>query len=577
MTKNRTFLQTEAYRRTFFSFLLIALLFSAVILGFMYRDVYKSARENFVAEASRASEKMDQKAGELVKAVDQFSARIYSDPAVADDFFRFFGASAEEYTTQRLNLPTVPETSILSEMKALVVRSDYSIRHILFYARENIVDLQFNSKGDSRHRIVSTQEASRICREHCMYQKDIYRDSEYLGKIAFAVDVTRFLDRELLEMPHRGLCLTLSDMIIPTGAVTLSIPETRKVLSSGGFPRHFEEDGLSLYCASYSSKFLPFSLVYMAETQALFSKLFQNFFLLMIAFVAAFGAITLILIRRFSGDSRYLTAILSSMEQAEKENFRQLQIPGEIPEYDAIIRGLNELYAHLESLIQRDYKLTISQQKAEMEMLSTQLSPHFLYNTLERIRMRAVLDHALDVAEATAGLGTLYRNIVKTDPVIPLKREVEITEQYLDLMSFLYGDEFMYYVDVDPRLLDMQTPKIWMQPIVENFFKHNFQQDDQIKVIFLELKATADGFEGRFFDNIGTMEPDRMQEVNRQLAGDVSSAKGIGLMNVLHRLRLYYGPGLTITMENNDPSGIAIHIRFKKEGRNDVSTSDCGR
>lgn len=576
MKKSRTFLHTEAYRQTFFSFLFIALLFSAVILGFMYRDVYKTARENFFSESFRASENIDRKAAELVKAVDQFSARLYSAPAIAEDFFRFFGSSAQEYTTKRLNLPTAPEASILQEFKALVVRSNYSIRHILLYARENIVDLEYNYRGDSRHRIISKAEASRICRSGCIYQKDIHKDSEYLGKVTVVADVEKFLDERLLTAEDRGLCIVLPEKIIPVGNLKLSIPDTRKVLDSGSFPKHYLDPNLSLYCTSYSSQFLPFSLVYLADTNALFFDLHRNFILLFIAFILAFGAISLVLIRRFSGDSRYLSMILSSMEEAEKENFRPLPIPGKIPEYDAIIRGLNDLYAHLESLIYQEYQLTISQQKAEMEMLSTQLSPHFLYNTLERIRMRAVLDHALDVAEATAGLGTLYRNIVKTDPVIPLKRETEITEQYLDLMSFLYGDQFMYYVDVDPALAEMPTPKIWMQPILENFFKHNFQQDDQIKVIFVELNATEDGFQGKFFNNIGSMESSQLKEINDQLQGDVSSSRGIGLMNVLHRLRLYYGPGLSITMENNDPSGIAIHIVLKKEGLTDVSTSDCG-
>ncbi len=111
-----------------------------------------------------------------------------------------------------------------------------------------------------------------------------------------------------------------------------------------------------------------------------------------------------VLIGRFSRDTQYISDILKSMEQAEKENFAPVAIAGHNPEFDAIVRGLNDLYTNLENLIQREYKLTISQQKAQMDMLSAQLSPHFLYNTLERIRMRAVIDNAQDVAEATAGL-----------------------------------------------------------------------------------------------------------------------------------------------------------------------------
>ena len=227
-------------------------------------------------------------------------------------------------------------------------------------------------------------------------------------------------------------------------------------------------------------------------------------------------------------------------------------------------------------MIKREYKLTISQQKAQMDMLSAQLSPHFLYNTLERIRMRAVAEDARDVAEATAGLGLLYRNIVKTEAVIPMKRELEITRQYLDLMTFLYGDQFMYFFDVDEELEEIPTPKIWMQPIVENFFKHNFQQDDQIKVIIVELRTRKNGFEGHFFDNIGHMEPERVEELNEALANDSTEGQGIGLYNVLHRLRLYYGGSLKMKIENNDPAGIGIRILYEKEETQNVPASDRG-
>ncbi len=566
MKKYGNFLRSEAFRRTFCSYLTIALLFSALILGFVCRDLYTTAKENFFREATVVSENIDRKAVELVKAVDQFAARVYANTGTSEDFFRFFGATAEEYTSKRLDLSKMPEANILEDFKALVVRSNFSIRHIICYAPQNVVDLEFNDQGDSRHKIITTEEADRICRSGCVYQKDIHKDSTYLGKIAIVADITKFVEPAVKTAPDRGICLVLANRVIPIGSINITTPQIQRMLESGGFPKRFAEGDLSLYCSYHTSQILPFSVIYMLRTNTILYKLFLQFFLMTLCFILAFGAISAVLVQRFSRDNQYITTILGSMEKAETENFEPLPVPGYIPEYDAIIQGLNELYAHLKSLIEQEYKLTISQQKTEMEMLSVQLSPHFLYNTLERIRMRAVLDNAQDVAEATAGLGLLYRNIVKTEPVISLKRELEITQQYLDLMTFLYGDQFMYYFDVDPALEEMMTPKIWMQPIVENFFKHNFQQDDQIKVIVVELNAIDGGFEGRFFDNIGSLEPERIQEINEELVSGKTGPQGIGLTNILHRLRLFYGSELTITMENNDPAGICIHIVYKKEG-----------
>ena len=573
MSQYSNFLHAEAYRKTFLTYLGIVLAFLVTILGFMYRDIQNTARENFLEEASQACDSIDRKAQALVTSIDQFTSQIYSTPGLSNDFFRFFGATAQEYTTRRLDLPVEPEANILSAFKTLVLNSDNSIRHVICYARENVVDLEFNDQGDSRHRIITTGEADRICQSGCVYQKDIHRNSAYYGKISVVLDLTRFVGEPLQQAQGRGVHLVLSHRIIPNGELQLPEEQVHALLDQGGFPG-MPESG-PIWYTGYTSHCLPYSILYAASAQTLTAPLHWKFLAVALFCLVAFGAITLVLIRLFSRDTTYISAILGSMAQAEKGSFTPVNLTGYSPEYDAIVQGLNDLYAHLESTIQREYKLTISQQKAQMDMLSAQLSPHFLYNTLERIRIRAVLNNDPEVAEATAGLGLLYRNIVKTEPVIPMSRELEITRQYLDLMSFLYGDQLLYYFDVDESLNTMETPKIWMQPIVENFFKHNFQQDDRIKVVVVELTATERGFEGRFFDNIGALTPEQLTRINDSLHSETLGDQGIGLQNVLHRLRLFYGIGLQITMENNDPAGVCIHISLKREESSHVSTADC--
>ena len=454
-----------------------------------------------------------------------------------------------------------------------MLNSDNSIRHVICYARENVVDLDFNDQGDSRHRIITTGEADRICQSGCVYQKDIHRDSAYYGKISVVLDLNRFVDESIRNARGRGIHLVLSHRVLPSGEIQLSETQVQKLMEQGGYPKRLPGEAGSLYSMTCTSHCLPYSILYLASARELLAPLYRNFLVVVLCCLLAFSAITLVLIQLFSRDTAYISAILQSMSQAEKGTFTPVALTGYSPEYDAIVRGLNDLYAHLEAMIQREYKLTIIQQKAQMGMLSAQLSPHFLYNTLERIRMRAVLNNDPEVAEATAGLGLLYRNIVKTEPVIPMSRELEITRQYLDLMTFLYGDQLLYYFDVDESLNSMETPKIWMQPIVENFFKHNFQQDDRIKVVVVELTATEGGFEGRFFDNIGHLEPEQLAELNARLRSNED--QGIGLHNVLHRLQLFYGSGLQITMENNDPAGVCIHISMKREESGHVPTADC--
>lgn len=574
MGKYSKFFHMKAYRRTFITYQVIALLFAVTILGFVYRDMFNTAQENFIVESTQTYENIDRAVGNVIASIDRFYTQLYASPSVAEDFFRYFGATAEEYTARRLEQPHDPDTNILMDFKKLVLSSENSISHIICYAPENVVDLEFNDRGDARHRIITTEEAEAICRSSCFYQMDIHRNSAYLGKISIVFDLNGFMDKYFEDAPGRSICLVQPYSVIARGDIPLTLSQANFLMAQSGLMRHIRSN--TYYCAAYISQHLPLSVLYLAQPQELMHKMYQKFSLLILCFLMGFGAISAVLIRRFSQDIGYINTILGSMAEAEKENFTPISIMGNNPEYDAIVRGLNDLYAHLDNLIQQEYKLTISQQKAQMDMLSAQLNPHFLYNTLERIRMRALIANAPDVAEATAGLGLLYRNIVKTKPVIPMREELEITRQYLDLMTFLYGDQFLYYFDIDPEIEEAMTPKIWIQPIVENFFKHNFQQDDQIKVIVIEIKATADGCECRFFDNIGCVPLERMEEINRALASEDAQVQGIGLYNVLHRLRLFYSGDVCMTMEQNDPTGVCIHIVYKKRSVTDVPPADRG-
>ena len=207
---------------------------------------------------------------------------------------------------------------------------------------------------------------------------------------------------------------------------------------------------------------------------------------------------------------------------------------------------------------------------AQNKQLESQFNPHFLYNTLERIRLRALLEGSPTVAEATADLGLLYRNIVKTEPIITLKKELEITRQYLDLMCFLYDDQFLYHCDIPEDMYAISTPKIWMQPIVENFFKHNFQNDSQLKVVVISGSRQSDGILFQFFDNIGHIREEQIALLNQQFTPEKSkesadTAPGIGLQNVYDRLYLYYGNRVEMRIQNHAPAGVCIQILLKNE------------
>lgn len=572
--KVSNFLQLKIYRRTFLIYLFIVTVFYALIVYNCYRNALIAGQQAFTEQMNRAFLQVEHELDGVTETIDNFFARLFGSPSQKEDFFDFFGASPSEYTEARLRNGLALYESYLKNCDNLVADCNYLIRYILYYSTENILCMEYNQSGYSRYKMIEPWEGEALCRTGYVYAKDIYSDSVYVGKVSFVLDISISAenafcgDREKavwLEIQGEGRFLGEGpgrDM----GADLLAEAERmqeRFLLPLGKAGKYFH--------AVNTSERYSYMVVAAGRTGPYMLEQFRKLWVLLLGLLLAFVLITALYIRQFSADGRFLQDILHSMEGASSGSFRRVTINSHNDEYAAIARQLNGLYKYLETLIRQKYELTISQQRAEMQMLSTQLNPHFLYNTLERIRLRALRDQNVEVAEATANLGLLYRNIVKTEPVITLEKEIGITRQYLELMRFLYDDQFLYHCDVEEELMGVLTPKIWMQPIMENFFKHNFQEDDRIKIIVLKGERLGAGIRFTFFDNIGHIGEEQMELLNRRFNPEEGrkggeDARGIGLRNVYYRLWLYYGDKVRMKIRNNAPTGVCIEVLLREEG-----------
>lgn len=563
MKRTFRFLKLEVYRRTFLLYIAIVLIFMFLAVFISYRSMKGNAQQAFLQEADAAFFQSEKHLEDISDSIDSFFTRLYASPIRLNDFFNFFGATPSEYQHRRLGSNDILDETYLESCDSLILTSRYTIRHIVYYTTANLVDMEYNESGYSRYYTITPEEAAAICATGAVHTTDIHWNSSYVGKVSFVLDINQIAVDDFCRQENKGVYLCPHGSSSALGASPLHASDYDRIIASGNVSGTLFTAGQMLYYRVHSSDQFSYTAVYTAPVTMYQVNFIESLILLSVALVIVFSLITALLIHQFSQDAAYIQTILQSMTDAHDDVFIPVDTAGRKDEFGAIASHLNSLYDHLNTLIQQKYKLTISQQQTQMDMLSTQLSPHFLYNTLERIRMRAVLDGAGDVAEATAALGLMYRNIVKTEPVITIGQEMEVTQQYLDLMTFLYGDSFLYHFDVTPELYNLATPKIWMQPIMENFFKHNFQNDDQLKVIVLTGRKRKGCVEFRFFDNLGSIEEERLVQLNQDIAKEPSEHRGIGLQNVYHRLQLYYGCRVKVTMENNSPSGVCLQITIK--------------
>lgn len=231
-------------------------------------------------------------------------------------------------------------------------------------------------------------------------------------------------------------------------------------------------------------------------------------------------------------------------------------------ELGQISRSFNEMVEELNRTIEREYKAEIRMKQTELAALQARINPHFLYNTLEVIRMRAVSQGAEDVAEMIYSLAALFRNAVRSNAECKLAEELEICRLYLELFRIRYKDKFAYSIDCDPAIASATVPKMLLQPLVENYIVHGLEAqryDNRISIV----AESGEGFiDVRVWNNGRTIEPIELQRIRTSLLIPPSDEGSFGLRSVHERLKLAYGPEFGITIDSDPEDGTMVRLRL---------------
>ncbi|WP_372632687.1 sensor histidine kinase [Cohnella sp.] len=267
--------------------------------------------------------------------------------------------------------------------------------------------------------------------------------------------------------------------------------------------------------------------------------------------------------------SRRTNQIVLFMKKVEGGNLTaRLQDPRE-DELGQISHRFNEMLDELNRRIDREYKAEIRLKQTELSALQARIKPHFLYNTLEVIRMRAVSRGAEDVAEMIYSLAALFRNSVSANPECTLREELEMCRLYLELFRIRYKDKFAYSIECEPELAGIVVFKLLLQPLVENYIVHGL--DPERKDNVLDIRAFRDGglIVARLRDNGKGVEPDHLQRIISELGtSEAPEGKSFGLRSVNDRLKLTYGPSYGISIESKPGEGTTVTAVWpaEKEG-----------
>ena len=207
----------------------------------------------------------------------------------------------------------------------------------------------------------------------------------------------------------------------------------------------------------------------------------------------------------------------------------------------------------------------LTEQKMSMLYLKSQVNPHFLYNTLDTIRIQAQLNGDETVASLLMRLVDFFRRSVKVDrPMVSLDDELELIEAYLELMRVRYP-ELHYRLDVEPELLDAQVPNFILQPLVENSLLHGLKNKGYRGTLEVLARRTEEQLEIQVRDSGSGFAEGKREKLDDMLLHYASWApkltgNSIGVLNVQKRIKLLCGRQYGLSYEGNEMGGVTAKL-----------------
>lgn len=237
-------------------------------------------------------------------------------------------------------------------------------------------------------------------------------------------------------------------------------------------------------------------------------------------------------------------------------------------EFKDISIAFNDMLENLQNHITKVYKTEIEASKYKLKVLQSQINPHFLYNTLEAIRMKAILNEDAEVDEMIYILSKIFRNSIKENSIISIRHEIENCKNYLRLCDIQYDNLFSYTFHIDNKLLSQPIIQHALIVIVENYIMHGFDSNRSDNCIRITGYIENNFAVFRVKDNGFGIKADELTIIKNSFTDkSLDNVERIGLKNIYKRAKLLYGDDSDLQINSIFGEGTEVIFTFiLKEG-----------
>lgn len=232
-------------------------------------------------------------------------------------------------------------------------------------------------------------------------------------------------------------------------------------------------------------------------------------------------------------------------------------------EFNDLAVGMNTMSEKIETLIKESIEEQKQMRMMEHKVHQAQITPHFLYNTLDAIICSAEAKNMPDVIELVTSLSSFFRiSLSRGVDFIPISKEIEHVKSYLVIQQIRYNDVLTYEINVDKSLGEQKVLKLLLQPLVENSLYHGIKNTRERGKIIVNVNREGEKARFTVSDNGIGMTQRRLEELKKDINFE-NGEKGYGLFNVNRRLKLYYGQSEGIEIKSEYKNGTEVSFVLK--------------
>lgn len=289
-------------------------------------------------------------------------------------------------------------------------------------------------------------------------------------------------------------------------------------------------------------------------------KVMGNTLFILLFFFLLFLILLVLIVSLLTKPLKTLNKVIKQVRRGNLNVRSGLRGRGDI---EQLGHSLDTMMDTIEHMIEQIKTVEKSKRKAELEMLQAQINPHFLFNTLNSLRLNISMNGDQTSSKLIQSLTLLLRmTFNRKNEFVPLKMEIEVIRHYLKLMNFKSNSSIDLTEDLEPSTLEFEVPCFFLQPLIENSILHGFEQKSG--TITIMSKTEGNGVEICVADNGKGLTPDELQLLQAELQltdsfetenRNKSSFTGIGIGNVYQRMHLIYGYKFQMKIENSSSGG----------------------